>query len=281
MKLRYSFVAVIALVLTCISCNKKEKPEESSLLNQVDATDMIKGDSMVYGLACDGSNDSVIVVYPFDGGDPVTYKCFDAFRDGNIIGKPEIGDWVGLMLDPDDKKTATMIINLDELKGIWTYPVMPTFKDLQHMSKKMQKRMEAQMIANMSDSMKETYLIPREYGFALKRSHVAQSVGRIHQTSTDDESPVEYPPVKNYCQWFMWNGKLILVSSDRNMSNTQNKPKIVFDTLSFVSMDQDSLILNNHGKRIGFHRKSSVITANANAQKKAEAADKKEEDKLK
>ena len=282
MKLRYSFLAVAALLLACISCSKKPKATDSALTNQIDATSMIKGDSMIYGLACEGSNDSVIIVYPFDGGDPVRYKCFNAFRENRIIGKPEIGDWIGLMLDPEEKNTATMIINLDELKATWTYPVMPTFKDLQHMSKKMQKRMEAQMIANMSDSLKETYLIPREYGFSLKRNHVAQSVGYIRNSSSiDEESPVEYPAVKNYSQWFMWNGKLILVSSDRNMGNTQKKPKIVFDTLSFVSMTQDSLILMNHGKRIGFHRKSSAISANAQAQKKAEAVDKIKEEKLK
>jgi hypothetical protein len=52
-----------------------------------------KGDSTVYGLACDGTNDSVIVFLPNSGGDPITYDIVGAMQNHRVIGKPQIGDW--------------------------------------------------------------------------------------------------------------------------------------------------------------------------------------------
>ena len=55
-------------------------------------------DSMRYGLACDGTNDSVIVFLPFvTGADPVIYNIEVAKANGKIIGQPAIGDWVDTM----------------------------------------------------------------------------------------------------------------------------------------------------------------------------------------
>lgn len=286
MNLRYIIYIFLLLCVFSISCNRKQAQNENDNMQaqNEDASSLIVGDSMVYGLACDGTTDSVIIVYPFDGGDPITYYTYDAYKDNKIIGKPQIGDWVGLMLDKEDSTIATMVINLDLMKGTWTYPVMPTFKDFKHLSKRMQKRMEAQMLDNMPDSIKNTYMVPREYGFTLKRSHVAQGVGRIRTNSTlESDSPVEYPPVKNYRQWFMWNGHLILASTDKPTFNTEHKEpiKFLFDTLDIKYLDSDSLILSKNGIRYGFHRKNSTIDANANAMKKAMEADKKAEESLK
>ena len=235
----------------------------------------IKGDSMLYGLSCDGTSDSVIVLWLF-GGDPVTYNIIDAHREGRVIGKPAIGDWVGIMVNPEDTTEATMVINLDALKATWTYPVMPVMKDLQHMSKRMQRR----MMENMPDSVRNTYFVPREYGFTLKRSHQAQAVGRVMRSSSlEDDSPVEYPEVKNYSQWYMYNGRLILVSGLRRMIATNaekdKKQKPVLDTLDFVYMDEDSLILMKKGERIGYHKKASAMAANAAATKAQQKHDSK------
>lgn len=248
-----------------ISCGKKNnvKIDETPLPAQ--SSIEIKGDSMVYGLSCDGSGDSVIVVWRF-GGDPVTYNIIDARREGRVIGQPVIGDWVGVMVDPEDSTEATMLIDLDQLKGTWTYPVLPVMKDFQHMSKRMQKR----MMENMPDSVKETFFVPREYGFVLKRGHQAQSVGRVMRSnSLSDDSPVQYPDVQNYKNWYMLNGKLILVSGDPILPNAtakSTKPDKI-DTLEFQYMDQDSLILTFKGQRYGFHRKENAMKANAEATK--------------
>ena len=283
MNSRYFFPLVFALILTLFSCGRQKVSEEQIM--QIDVSKQIVNDSMIYGLACEGTNDSVVVIYPLSGEDPVTYSCIDAYKAKHIIGKPEIGDWIGIMIDKNDSTAASMIINLDLLKGTWTYPVMPTFKDFKNLSEKMRKRMEAKAIKELPDSEKALYLIPREYGFSLKRNHIAQSVGMVYSgNGMNDDSPVEYPEVKLYEQWFSWNGRLILVSAKMlspDAMGKKHKQEIVFDTLDFVSLSGDSLILTYKNNRIGFHRKTDAISANAEATKKAQEADRKAIENLK
>lgn len=256
-------IGIVCLLF--FSCSKKKQQEDMSAGFQDIEVD-IKGDSMIYGLVCDGTTDSVIVLWPF-AGDPVTYDCIDAHESHSIIGQPTIGDWIGIMRDKSDTTVVTMAVNLDQLKGTWTYPVIPVMKDLQSMSPRMQKR----MMAEMPDSIKQTYLVPREYGFPLKRAHQAQAVGYVHSTNTlQSDSPVEYPKVKRYRKWYMLNGRLILVSAEPKPSkdsDIQAPLEIKMDTLDFVYMDNDSLIMMQNGERIGFHRKENAIAANAEASK--------------
>jgi hypothetical protein len=236
----------------------------------------VKGDSMIYGLACDGCTDSVAVIWPFEG-EPRTLSIIDARMNKRVIGKPEIGDWIGVMIDPNDSTVATMLVNMDQLKGTWTYPVMPVMKDYQHMSRRMQRR----MMENMPDSVKNTFLVPREYGFTLSRNHLASPVGYVYRSNTlEDDSPVTYPKVQNYKQWHMFNGKLLLVSGEMEVpqANKRNekknkKSKDVIDTLDFISLSEDSLILNKDGVRYGFHRKANAREANAAASAAAQKLD--------
>ena len=262
-------ILTIICCIVCISflsCSKKSDKPEKNMLSMQDVEVTITGDSMLYGLTCDGSSDSLIVIWPF-GGDPVTYDCVDAHDAHRIIGKPTIGDWIGIMLDPEDTTSVTMVIDLDQLKGTWTYPVMPVMKDLQKMSARLQKR----MMADMPDSIRNTYFVPREYGFTLKRAHQAQSVGYVHSNNTlESDSPVEYPPVKRYRQWHMLNGRLILVSVESKETTgpeTEAPLVAVLDTLDFIYMDNDSLILTQNGQRIGLHRKENAFKANDAANK--------------
>lgn len=273
------FTLLSVFVMVMAGC-RKENNEANDMVLEPENEFVVKNDSMIYGLTCDGTTDSVIVLWPFSG-DPVTYSCIDAKQDGRVIGKPEIGDWVGIMKNPEDSTEARLVVNLDQLKGTWTYPVMPVMKELQNMSRRMQRR----MMANMSDSIKETFFVPREYGFTLKRGHVAQAVGRIMRSnSLQDDSPVQYPEVKNYKQWYMCNGKLLLVSGVPPMAGGEKKktkakpvPDIV-DTLEFKFMDNDSLVLQGGGVTYHFHRKQNAIKANEaaiKATRKQEAATEK------
>lgn len=249
------------------SCHHgKEKIDDETEEMFIDDAPEIKGDSMLYGLSCDGTSDSVVVIWPFSG-DPITLSAIDAKENKRIIGKPEIGDWIGVMLDPEDSTCATMVVNLDELKGTWTYPVMPVMKELQNMSKRAQRR----MMAHIDDSIKTNFLIPREYGFTLKRNHNAQAVGRVMRSnSLEDDSPVVYPEVRNYQKWYMLNGRLVLIAGDRRPvgASPEQKTKYTLDTLDFISMSGDSLVLMSHGTRYGFHRKLNAMEANKEAQAK-------------
>lgn len=285
----YFHSALLAVFMTGMqffleSCRSDKEREDDSQIDITAVKTVITGDSMVYGLACEGSGDSVMVVYPFSGNDPMTYSVVDAKASGRIIGQVQIGDWVGLVLNKKDTTVADMVINLDQLKGTWTYSVLPSWKDLTNMSRKTRERMEKQLLSEMPDSMKDLYLVPREYGFSLKRGKKAMAIGYVNTNSTaDEDSPVEYPKVKNYREWCPWNGKLILISSDRVFSNMDAKTpsEEIVDTLDFVSLDNDSLVLTKHGVRYGFHRKQSAITANADAQKAAHKIVQKSADELK
>ena len=267
MKIHFHILSFTLLILVGLgSCHGgKEKIDDETEELFMDDAPEIKGDSMLYGLSCDGTSDSVVVIWPFYG-DPITLSAIDAKENRRIIGKPEIGDWIGVMLDPEDSTCATMVINLDELKGTWTYPVMPVMKELQNMSKRAQRR----MMAHIDDSIKANFLVPREYGFTLKRSHNAQAVGRVMRSnSLEDDSPVVYPEVKNYRKWYMLNGRLVLIAGDYVGADATQKPKYTMDTLDVISLNNDSLILMQHNVRYGFHRKLNAMEANKEAQAKA------------
>ncbi|NPD80551.1 hypothetical protein HPS57_00945 [Prevotella sp. PINT] len=271
-------LGIFALTSVC-SCNHNKSSEADK------PTVAEERDSMIYGLSCDGTNDSVIVFLPFESGvDPIIYNIETAKRAGKIIGQPQIGDWVGLMINPEDSTEATMVVDLDQLKGTWTFEVRPTWKDAAHMSRRALRR----KLNEIPDSLKEAYLVPREYGFSLKRSSVASPVGYVMQhSSLEDDSPVEYPEVKHYTGWKCRNGRLILISSPKGMAGVKNsegdasknkdaEPTEVYDTLDFVFMTNDSLVLlNNSGQRMAFHRKANAMAANANAQKAAKVIEKK------
>jgi len=273
MKKQLLFLLFPSLILFS-ACNNKRPVALSSAQDE-----WAEPDTMVYGLSCDGTNDSVIVFLPFaDGADPITYNIEVAKAQGRIIGQPAIGDWVGIMLNPTDTTEATMVVNLDQLKGTWTQEVRPVWKDASKMSGRALRR----KMNEIPDSLREAYLVPREYGFTLKRSSIAEPVGRVHRASTlEDDSPVEYPEVKEYVRWKCRNGHLYLTSTDGPMqigsaekkkTQTQKETK---DTLEFVFMTEDSLVLMTHDNvRLAYHRKASTHAANAAAEKAAEKTSK-------
>ena len=91
-----------------------------------------KGDRAIYGLACLGCSDTALVLLPNGGGDPVRYNILDATRNHQVFGDIEVGDWVCVMPceEKDEKNRADMVIDLDQLKATWTYPVMPKLRDV-------------------------------------------------------------------------------------------------------------------------------------------------------
>lgn len=259
-------VYVLTAIVTLLTAACGKGPTTPLKNDAVKMEAKSESDKMIYGLACDGSSDSVIVMLPFstdgtsDYPDPVRYNIVNAVKQHQVFGQPEIGDWVGVLLNPKKKNEAKMVIDLDQLKGTWTYQVLPTLKE-------MATKTEGQIIAELTDSMKEELFIPREYGFTLKRQHQAGSVGHIRSAnSLSDESLVEYPPVRRFTSWKTFNGKLILTEDtvdDKHARIPENK--IVRDTAEFVYMMDDSLALRIRGKVIGFHRQANAIEANKKA----------------
>ena len=130
----FSFVTILAVIVTAAlaSCNIKQPQqypfEEVSPVKQV-------GDSTIYGLACDGTTDSLLVFLPYAGGDPDTFDIFDAIMDHRVLGRPHIGDQLAVILKADTDtvasslyRVADMVLNINRLQGQWSYMVTPTLR---------------------------------------------------------------------------------------------------------------------------------------------------------
>lgn len=265
MKHLFLFIIIVGSA-ALFSCSEKQGSSDTSA---IDSSVKMPGDSTIYGLACDGCTDSTLVFLPNEGGDPVMYDIVKATRNHKIYGTLEIGDWVGVVLNPNNKKEATMVIDLDQLKGTWTYQVMPTIKESKTKTR-------AQIEAELTDSMRAELFIPREYGFTLLRHQQARSVGNVFSGSTlQDESIVEYPPVTHFTGWRIFNGRLVMTEDTVNIKSRHRLPdnQVKHDTLHFVYMLGDSLVLDRqiNGKlhRLELHRQANAAAANRRAQEVA------------
>ena len=261
-------VPLLVLMLLA-ACGKKEtnaSVEQSQPANA--QPQRLEGDSTVYGLACEGCSDSVIVLLPGDGSDPVRYNIIEATHRRQVMGKPKVGDWMGLVLNKEDKRVADLVVDLDQLKGSWCYVVMPKLRDYDKMTPRMRNR----MMNEMTDSLRETYMIPREYGFSLKRHWTAQSIGYVQeQNSLEDESPVVYPQLLYYTEWHIWNGKLVMVSGDFKMDkqNNVNVTNLRQDTCDIVYLKDDSLVLGSEGITRSYYRLTAESEINKRAKEMA------------
>lgn len=249
-----SIITICIAVGTCVlvACNKKSQRTKPSLNMPISLSKPAKGDKAVYGLACMGCTDSTIVLLPNAGGNPVRYNILTATRNRQVFGDIEIGDWICLLRNEKDSLKADMVVDLDNLKATWTYQVMPHLRDVKHLSK----RQQARILANMPDSIVDTYMVPREHGFALQRMGEASPIGYERPAvAEEDDCPVEYPEVPFYTEWHPYNGKLILVRSTR--PGIHGNQKIARDTMTFIYMKGDSLALQDKkGIIYGYHKSS-------------------------
>ena len=274
MKMSHRLVFIFCLILgslsTIVSCDTKEAKDAETPAYTV----RLQGDNAVYGLACDGCNDTVVVVLPEDNSDPVTYNIMDAKRRKRIMGKIQIGDRLCIVLNKKNKKKVDVVVDIDKLAGIWCYIVMPKMRDAGQLSAKAQ----ARMMENMSDSLKETYLIPREYGFYLKRDWIASSVGYVDDTNAlAQESPVEYPPLGYFTAWHMWNGMLVITSGSPSSKNSKQKKSQTLqnDTCSIDYLNGDSLVLSSDGISRSYYKKENINDVNLRAKAVANELKKK------
>lgn len=259
-----TIIALAIAIVTLAACGNSTEPTSQEQKGHTNDELRLKGDNTVYGLACEGTGDSTIVLLPNNGGDPVSYSCIEAKRRGKVVGTIKTGDWIGVVLNAKDKRKADFVVDLDQLKGIWCYIVMPKMRDYATMSKKMQQR----MMNEMSDSLKETFLIPREYGFWVKRQWQAQSVGYVQEASTlADESPVVYPPLGYFTAWHIWNGKFVITSGTPSFKKdgTPSVSNLRNDTCSIDYLDDDSLVLSSDGISRSYYKKSNINDVNVKA----------------
>lgn len=239
--------AIIVSVLASCGSDKKDEPTDA-----IGTSTKIEGDSTLYGLACEGCTDSVVIMLPGDCSDPVTYDIIEAMKNGRVLGRMETGAWICLTLDTGDDNVAYNVINLDQLKGTWVQSVMPTLRELN--GAMIEQDAEAKA---MRDSIIEKLMVPCEIGFALKRYYTAEPVGMTRQNSADNMSPVIYPTPKRYNDWHIFNGRLVLTEAAMAADSAANDRQTADgDTADILLLTRDSLALRFlNGEVRGYHRK--------------------------
>ena len=259
---------LVALMAACVQKETEKPLPEPTSEGKLNREQLLEGDSTIYGLACEGCNDSVVILLPGDGSDPVTYNIIDAHRHNRVMGRLKVGDWIGLMRNPADSTVADFVLNLDELKGTWCYVVMPKWRDASNMTPQAQAILEE----SMPDSVKKEFFVPREYGFSLKRQWTAQSVGYVRKSPLEDQSPVVYPRLLYFTEWHILNCRLVMTSREYQKKDDSEEMELAGyrnDTCDVVFLTGDSLVLSSDGESRGYYRRTNVADINKEARQKA------------
>ncbi len=259
---------LVALMAACVQKESEKPLPEPTSEGKLNREQLLEGDSTIYGLACEGCSDSVVILLPGDGSDPVTYNIIDAHRHNRVMGRLKVGDWIGLMRNPTDSTVADFVLNLDELKGTWCYVVMPKWRDATNMTPQAQAILEE----SMPDSVKKEFFVPREYGFSLKRQWTAQSVGYVRKSPLEDQSPVVYPRLLYFTEWHILNCRLVMTSREYQKKDDSEEMELAGyrnDTCDVVFLSGDSLVLASDGESRGYYRRTNVADINKEARQKA------------
>ena len=102
------------IVMCCLltACGRKERLQEE--VQTISSFTVMPGDSTLYGLACEGSTDSVLVVLPYRGGDPDTLNIVRAFEEHRMQGRPRVGDkFISNQLKKVSEKLLIAVFLLD------------------------------------------------------------------------------------------------------------------------------------------------------------------------
>ena len=253
MKKTFYFIA-FAVLLT-VSCGRQggKETEDAGIAAM---HEYLPGDSMFYGLACDGCTDSMLVLLPYSGEDPDTFDIIDAFQQRRVFGLPSIGDEVAVIVNPDDRDEALVVINTEVLKGTWCYMVEPTLRHIDDLPERVRNR----MMGELSDSVRQQLLVPREYLLKLKRGNTAAAMGdEWRRHASEDYSLVEYPALRHYTEWYLYNGRLIL-KADTISGLTEEGAKPVIDTADICLLMKDTMVLRFADREQHYFRQRQVPT---------------------
>lgn len=238
------FALLVPAMLTVACTSVTQQPQQTSAVYN-DLQRQL-GDSTLYGLACDGCTDSILVFLPYTGGDPDTFNIIEARARRRMLGRPDIGDEIAIVRSSQDSTVADMVINLERLKGEWCYQVVPKLKlSLPSANGK------NQAPPTLPDSILKKWLQPREYGINIMRDNVAMPIGYVRPGTDDKQMPVEFPALKLYREWHIFNGHLLLTESRRD--TTGNLKAFNTDTTDIVLLRRDSLVLRFKDGEQGYY----------------------------
>ncbi len=252
MKRTFPFLAVLLMM----ACGHSKFNSETAVNDSISTEQNLPGDSTVYGLACDGCNDTILVFLSRKGGDPDTFNILNASRHHHVIGRPKIGDKLAIVVNRQDSCVADLVIDLEELKGQWCYMVQPKPRRQAGMPAMPKKHKDTE-----EDSLFRKMMEPREYGVELKSDYIARPIGMVYAMTSDEEAPVVFPPLKKYREWHIFNGQLVLHETARDTSGTVSITNS--DTAQFVMLRRDTLVLQfPDGSQQGYYRKTETPKEN-------------------
>ena len=242
----FSLLCLMVAALMTAGCGQKAT---APVMNK--STMAADGDSTFYGLVCDGSNDSILIFLPapYDGSDPDTLDILYASRQHQVFGRLQVGDRVAIMRDTAGSNRAALVIVAQDLQRQWCYKVKPRI------------RRRAELVNDsigltyweLPDTLQQQFIAEREYGFSLKADSMAMPIG-MRQAQADEDSPVEYPPLKRYRQWYIRNGRLLLVET--SLDSLGNSIPVSTDTAELVELTPDTLVLRMADGLHGYYRKA-------------------------
>lgn len=241
------FVVFLVLLTAC-----KGRLDQEMLNQKVMADTLLlvpEGDSTIYGLACDGCNDTILVFLPLNNtaGDPDTFNVLQAMREHRVFGHLNVGDNVAVVRSAADSAVAQLVIDMEDLCDTWCYQVEPSLRQRAGITPDMHQK----FLNQMPDSVRDSLFAPREYGLAINADHTARTIGRYFRQ--DEDSPVEYPRPHRYRQWQLLNGSLLLTRTDIDSTGQQFIAGI--DTAEFVLLHRDTLVLRFPDSSQGYYRK--------------------------
>lgn len=228
------YVPIVLMALLMAACGGSPQP-----LRQTEAVsnrENLPGDSALYGLACDGSTDSMLVLLPFAGGNPDTLNIIRAHEEHRIYGRPRIGDEMAVIFASDSTREVLLAVNISRLHGQWCYMAYPTPRHhLTHPSRP------------IPDSVQKRIMTPLEYVLRLNHDGTARASGQPRNQTSDDRRPVDYPVQKRYAQWRLYNGSIILIPD----TGSRQSP----DTATIQLLRRDTLVLRFRDREQGYYRK--------------------------
>jgi len=241
---------LIGLMLTMLGCSVRQ-PLSQKMFDMA----LAMGDSTLYGLACDGCNDTIIVFLhdPYDGSDPDTLNILEASSQHQVFGNVRIGDRLAIVRNREDSTKADKVIVTQDLIGQWCYKVKPTLK----VRAGMKVDSMGTYIGPHADSLRALLSEEREYGLILKIDSIALGFGgSLRPSVMDEESPVKYPLVKRYRKWYISNGHLLLMKAriDTLSRELYEQP----DTAELVLLTADTLVLRFADGEHGYYRKEET-----------------------
>ena len=237
---------IVAMMAVGCTSSQKRKPVFEKPRSAV-------GDSTIYGLVCDGTNDSILVYLsdPYDGSDPDTLSILEAYKAHKVFGLLRVGDKLAMLRDTADTSRVSMVVVTQDLLGQWCRKMLPKLRR----KPGMEGISEEAVLAQLPDSIQQLLKQEKEYGFSLKIDSAALPIGyQLNISSENEDNPLVYDRVKLYRQWCINNGKLLLTEAYTDSLGVQRA--VATDTAELVLLARDSLVLRIAGEEQGFYRKA-------------------------